>query len=289
METQKINVKVENVLFRKKESDWSIIKTNAGIVKGKIAWEPKVGENILLYGSYETYNGEKQFAFFKAESIIPEDPETECKYACELTHGLGEKMAEKIFEAKGEDWKGIQKGEIPGLTEEKHRALMDTIEILEGQKERTKAITFLISKGCSTNLAEKAFEKFGTGTIAEITNNCYMLASLPRIGFKQIDTTIRHAFAISDYDDNRIESGILYALEELLKDGSSYTELPTLISSSVELLNVDVNKVNEIGRKLYREGLIASYPEHNVITKPEYKRYEETIWEYVNTICSIPF
>ena len=288
-EYKTIQAKTEKVLWRKNGSDWSIIKTSAGIVKGDIAWEPKEGELIQFQGKYETYNGELQFAFFKADAIIPEDPQSELKYACELTKGMGEKLAEKIWELSGNDWKSTQAGDVPGFTEEKFNLFQDTIELLDSQKERTKAITYLLSKGCSITLAEKAFEKFKTGTIPQINENCYKLADLPHCGFKQIDSTIRYAFGIQDVSESRIEAGIMYALNELLSDGSSFSTLDMLQAEAVKLLNVSSDLIVSVGRRMLQEKTLAAYPEHMAITTPAYKQYEETIWRFVKGFCDIPF
>jgi len=289
IEYKTIQAKIEKVLFRKDGSPWSIIKTNAFVVKGDIAWEPKEGELIQFQGKYETYNGELQFAFFNAAAVIPEDPFAELKYACELTKGIGEKLAEKIWELSGNDWKSTQAEDVPGFTEEKFNLFQDTIELLDSQKERTKAITFLLSKGCSINLAEKAFEKFKTGTIPQINENCYKLADLPHCGFKQIDTTIRYAFGIQDISELRIEAGIMYALNELLSDGSSYSTLDMLQAQSSKLLNVSSDLIIGIGRRMLQEKKLAAYPEHMAITTLAYKQYEETIWKFVKGLCNIPF
>lgn len=289
IEYKTIQAKIEKVLFRKNESTWSIIKTNAGIVKGDIAWEPKEGELIQFQGKYETYNGELQFVFFKADAIIPEDPFAELKYACELTKGMGEKLAEKIWKLSGNDWKSTKAGDVPGFTEEKFNLFQDTIQLLESQKERTKAITFLLSKGCTINLAEKAFEKFSTGTIPQINENCYKLADIPHCGFKQIDTTIRYAFGIQDISESRIEAGIMYALNELLSDGSSYSTFEMLQAEAVKLLNVSSDLIMSVGRKMLQKNKLAAYPEHMAITTPAYKQYEETIWSFLKGLSYIPF
>ncbi len=132
MKNQTFQTIVKRVLFRKDGSDWSILQTSPhGICKGNISWKPKENEAVELTGNFEIYNGEKQFAFFKASAVIPENPKAKLYYACELTKGLGEKIAEKIWEKYGNDWEKAESKDIKGLTEERLELFHDTIEQMQ--------------------------------------------------------------------------------------------------------------------------------------------------------------
>jgi len=278
---QTLQIKVKKIRYRKEGSDWTILETDNGVVTGELSWEPQIGENIELLGKYEMYRGEKQFSFLKAKAIVPEDPKGMLEYACELTLGLGPAMAEKMWERAGEDWRELKPGDVKGFTDKKYEAFVEVCEIMDARKEQSKAIAYLLSKGCSINLAKKAWKQFEVSTIPKVNANVYVLAQLPKVGFCQIDGTIRHSFGIKDTDEIRLKAGVEYQLGESLKGGGSYVIVEPFISDCINLLCIDDVIVKGIIRNLLADGVFSGIPAFRAITFPQIKKDEEIIWNYV--------
>jgi exodeoxyribonuclease V alpha subunit len=281
MTNQTLQVKIKHIRYRKEGSDWSILETDKGVVKGEIPWTPQVGENITISGKYESYRGEKQFAFLSAKAVIPEDPKGMLVYACELTTGLGPAMAEKMWERAGEDWQELKAGDVPGFTENKYEAFVEVVELMTARADQSKAIAFLLGKGCSINLAKKAWKHYEASTIPKVTADPYVLADLPKEGFSKIDGTIRHSFGIQDTDDVRLRAGVKYQLTESLKGGGSYVILEPFLADCINLLCIDKGTVTGVIRSLLADGIFSGFPAHRAITFPQIRHDEEVIWNYI--------
>lgn len=273
-----IIVHVERVIYRKEDSGWCILATKpqAGdgtsapdivgqrlTCKGAVGFTVKEGDRLQLQGRFQTstFNGEVEFIFTSAVPHLPTDMLSLLHYAISLTKGLGEQRETFIWGRYGERWMDQDRLDIPGLAERVQENWRMTIQLLRERAGQAQAIAFLLGKGCSLNLATKAFEQWKDSTVSVVTDDCYQLATLPYCGFKRVDTDIRHHFGINDDDPRRLDAALLYVMAEMTQSGSTLLEIWQVKDRVKELVPVDddefsdaLDRVRSSGRIVTLEG-----------------------------------
>ncbi len=230
-----LNVKVLEIKYPKDGQEnpygWYSLKTDKGIMSGNMPWRPAPNELLQVIGFYTEYKGMKQFKFKEAMLDVPINPRAQLEYVAERTKGMGNSKLNAIWELLGDNWAKMTIEEASQL--KINSALLDNfkeqIENLKRDKEKAEAVSYLKSKGCSTNMATAAFEKWSKNCIGIINNDCFRLAELPNYGFKDIDNEIRHSFGIENDDHRRIKAAVLYCMKQLTDNGSTAIRWADLI------------------------------------------------------------
>lgn len=218
-------------VYRKPDSGWSIVVIRladgrTATAKGVIEFEPKHGDPLELDGEWTVSNfpgsmGKQEFIFKSAMLSIPSDPRTLLHYACQITKGIGPVKEAEIWERYGTDWQNQQSLDVRGITESTQWAWRDTLDRLKDQNLQTQAMAYLLSKGCSMNMANAAWKRWESNTIRVVEDDCYMLTDLPHYGFGHVDESIRVAFGITNEDPRRVRAAILYVMSEVLDGGDT--------------------------------------------------------------------
>lgn len=218
-----LQVTVEQILFPKEgqEGSWFMLRTNQGVVKGKLSWRPRELEVLSLSGEYVEYKGEQQFKFNSAKLSLPSDSRAQLNYVCERTKGIGPELTAAIWEAMGEHWRELSRGEIKGLSDRAYNNFKEQIQAFETDSEKAETVSWLESKGASAAMANAAWAGWGNATMGIVNSDCFRLAELPGFSFKAVDMKVRQNFGIADDDRRRLRSGIIYALNQLTSDGST--------------------------------------------------------------------
>jgi hypothetical protein len=206
------------VIYRKPDSGWSILKTEHGAAKGVVSFEIKEGDLLKLEGFWKTsqFNGQQEFIFKTALLSVPEDPMALLHYACEITKGIGPAIEERIWATYGDKWREHPELEsIVGANDKTRFHWQDTLKRLTEQAAQTQALSFLMGKGATLNMASLAWDAWHDETISKIKADPFILADLPRYGFNDVDQGIRQAFEIGDEDPRRLDAAILYCLGKL--------------------------------------------------------------------------
>jgi len=127
--------------------------------KGVITWEVKEGDMLELEGNWKTssYTGEQEFDFRTACASIPEDSRTLLTYAVSLTPGLGPAIETSIWEKYGEKWTDALELDIPRIKEQTRFHWLNTLTRIREQKNQANAISYLLGKGCTLNMANAAW------------------------------------------------------------------------------------------------------------------------------------
>ena len=211
-----IRAVVERILFRKNDDGWSILRTDRGVVKGCVAWEPRIGDALRLEGTWRTsaYNGAEEFVFRTAMIDVPESKRALLTYAVSITDGMGEAAAEKIWARYGDAWPDVEDLAIKGLTAKARDCWPETLRRVAEQRDQAQAVAFLLDHGCTLNMAAAAWAKWGKATISVTRADPFVLASLPHYGFIAVDNGIRQAFGIGDDDPRRAAAAVRYLLDE---------------------------------------------------------------------------
>ena len=255
---QTITATLERVRYRKDENGWGIYQTNMGKCVGVIPWEPAEGGILKLDGEFQTseFDGGQEFRFRAAYPALPEDSRALLSYAISLTKGLGPKREKEIWKKYGDAWKNTAELDLPGITESIKWFWTDTLGRLKDEKLQSDTFGWLLSKGCSMNMATAAWKKWTATTYGVVDANPYSLADLPRYGFGDVDRAIRQKFGIADRDWRRIDAAILYVLKNRITDGSTFvpwtqleTELATVVGDAQDLFETSLDRlINELKR-----------------------------------------
>lgn len=285
---KKIVAKVERVVYPKPEAYvegpcFYILRTDVGSVKGKLNHVPAIGERFNLEGKWEVskWNGSMEFSFFHASAYLPTDERAMLKYACEMTCGLGPTLEEKIWEAKGDNWREVSEADgIRGLSPNKLCQLQSTIEMLNNHKEQTEAIAWLMSIGLTVKMAESAWDKWQKKTVTLVKEDCYILAKLPNYGFSDVDQHVRRHFGIERNDTRRVRSCLKYYLAQLTQENTicSWQMLYDKVSKAIDADPVVIG--NEC-RALFDTGKFVAFPKTGMISSERDFAAETAILKFV--------
>ena len=155
---------------------------------------------------------------------VPSDPRALLHYTCTLTKGIGPVKETEIWERYGDKWQEVETLDLPSISETTQWNWNETKRRLKEHADQTQAITLLISKGCTLNMANAAWAKWAHETVGTVSANCYLLADLPHYGFNDVDESIRVAFDIGDADQRRVEAAILCTIGQLTDGGDTVAD-----------------------------------------------------------------
>jgi hypothetical protein len=223
--------------------DWYVLLTDAGKASGKMTWRPGEGERLTLSGEWGAYKGERNFNFKSAVPNVPVDPRAQLNYVCERAHGVGPALAAGIWELMGANWKNVTAGAVRGFTEARYEAFRDSLALVTGEAEKSKAVSWLMSKGASMKMGNAAWEQWEKETIGVVQANCYRLADLPHYSFGDVDGAIREAFGIGLEDERRVQSAVLYKIRMLTSGGSTVIDWVSLKMATLELVGAHMAKM----------------------------------------------
>jgi hypothetical protein len=283
MSDTELTAQVTRVPYKKDSRNgfWCIIATDAGTAKGEIRWIPQTGERIKFRGNWAIYQGQREFKFSFAMPDIPDNPRAKLHYVCHLTHGIGDAMEQKIWDAYGADWLHIEPDVVPGLGDAKFKAFVDAMGMLDKSQDYVEALTWMLSIGATHNLADAAFAKWQKDTIGVVKANPYQLATLHGYGFRDADK-LREKFGIGDDDERRIKAAILYLVAQEMSQGNTAVSWCALRIGFMELIGRDkVTLLNSVASgMLYKSGDLFGWKETHMLASTEAYKYEKTIWDW---------
>ena len=266
----RITAKVERIVFPKPAAIaeegfnpqcFYIVKCDVGTCKGRLSHVPKAGESLTLDGAWEVsrYTGKPEFSFFHASVFVPADERALLRYACEMTSGFGPAMEQRIWDALGEGWRGVS-ADIPGLTPAKVAAFQQTIDFISNNSERAKTVSWLVSIGLTANMAESAFEKWGSSTIVRVQEDPYILARLPNHSFADCDRHVVRHFEITRDDARRIDAALKYYLAQLMQEETvvAWEELYAKVSAAIDS---SADAISDRCRAMFASGRFVPFPD----------------------------
>lgn len=186
------------------------------------------------------------FVVTSFEDVVPENKEGIIAYLSSgLIKGVGEKTAKlivgrfglktmEVFENSPEDLleiKGISKGKLEKI-----------INSYQSTKTVKALVAFLKPYGITTNSILRIYRKFGTGAMHVIQENPFLLCDVEGFGFKTVDDIAENLNYPPD-GEKRIESSIIYSLDQAKRNGHLYLNYDVLIEDAFGLLNKKFNRV----------------------------------------------
>jgi len=290
-ERETIKCRVEKIIFPKDAElpagpQFYIIKTDIGTVKGKLSWTPQKEERLSLFGIKKTdptYG--MYFEFVTGRHDIPSDERAMLSYACELTKGIGEVTEAAIWDKLGANWRqvAISHG-IPKMTSTVLREFKDTISHLGLEQEKLEAVSYLISKGATTRMAEAAWDAWKDSVIGKVEADCYILADLKNFSFKDVDARISNGFGINSDDPRRITAAINYFMRQL-SSSSTLVQWHELNKSIKSAIDADPTLVCNVIRSMASKGRLILFPEAKCIALNDIYDSEKLIFNFASGAC----
>lgn len=190
--------------------------------KGDLPKRPVKGTRLELFGEWVVWNATTQFRWEKVKYEMPLDERQRLNYACELTKGLGDAMAQRIWDVKGEDWRNVEAEEVKGLTERTVELLRQTIRDICAAASYHDTMIWMRQHGLSHRQAGMAFDRWTEGAQAKVESDPYILIELEGVGFSTVDERIAPTFSIERTDPRRLKAAMKETVRELSeKEGAA--------------------------------------------------------------------
>jgi exodeoxyribonuclease V alpha subunit len=210
----------------------------------------EIGEGmpITVHGTW--VDDRKWGRQFKVSFAHPRTPKTvlgiEKFLGSGLIHGIGPSIAKRIVEKFGKDTLEIidkmpqRLTEVVGIGTQRAKQLADAIA---AQKHIQDVMVFLQGHGVTMASAARIVRKYGKDAINVVRANPYRLAhEVWGIGFRTADN-IAEKLGIARDAPERLEAGLLHALETSAEDGHMHLPDEELMAAAGELLQIDVAKL----------------------------------------------
>lgn len=241
-----------------------------------------VGQTYDLDGKIIFYQGIKEL---KAKTAIPCKPSNKKGIIAYLKtlYGLKNK-AELIYEVFGQESINVLIKEplnvAKSITGIGKKSVVKWREQLLELEENQEAYVKLLGYGISPKNTAKLLKKYGENIVTMIERNPYFLIKeIKGFGFLTCDR-IAMETGIKPNDTNRINAGIIFALQNGSMEGHCYLPKDLLITNVMELLDIKLN-INEMNN-IYS----ANKEKENVKTIKYGHEYEVNIDELIIKISN---
>jgi len=201
------------------------------------------GETVRLWGRWvDDKKWGRQLRIERYETIVPNTVQGIEKYlGSGLIDGIGPAFAKRLVDAFGVETLRIIDEQperllrVPGIGRKRATQIRDA---WNAQRAVQSIMLFLQTHGISGALAARIYKRYGDAAAAVLRENPFRLANeVTGIGFKSADK-IAGNLGIPKDSPERIEAGLLYALEQAVADGHVFLPQDELTAAGTELLGV---------------------------------------------------
>ena len=295
-ENMKVIGKVAQIIYKNELNHWTVL-----LVKVENKYITFVGETedislddtLEFEGEYTTHKvyGE-QFKFSTYFKTIPKDESTLISYISDNIKGVGKKIAERIVKEFKENTIDVIRYRpqdligIKGLNEEKINLMND---FFNTEWEKWNVIKYLSEFNISVVTANKIYVELGKDTIDIVKSNPYnLLDFVKRLDFSLIDN-MALTIGIEKNNYSRIDSGILYFLNEATEFGHTCVENDTLVNLCQKKLDVEKLDIENgiIRLKLNAKVYVEEKYGTEFIYRASYFLAEENIARYVANVSKM--
>jgi len=237
---------IERITFRNGENDYTVARLASAdgevTVVGKL-FGVEEGMPVRLSGQWVV--DRKWGRQFQVATCVPDTPKTvigiEKFLGSKVFPGIGPALAKRLVEKFGRDTLEViasqpqRLTEVIGIGTQRARQLSETI----GQQRHVQEVmVFLFGLGVSPAFAARIVRKYGKDAIHVVRANPYRLAhEVWGIGFRTADA-IADKLGIARDAPERLEAGLLHALETAAEDGHLHVPDDELAARAAELLQV---------------------------------------------------
>lgn len=244
-EVMKLTGKVSTIIYINETNSYTVmllkLKTDYIHAVGQ-THELQVGDEIELEGIYDVHKtyGD-QFKFSSYTKVLPKDEGALIQYISDNVKGVGKKLARNIIDMYGSDAVDIIKNspnklmEISGMNDKKMEALN---EYFNTEWEKWNIASYLFKYNISIIMANKIYESLGADTINIVKQNPYSLLKFVKtLDFKVVDE-IGKQIGIELDNMDRLEAGIIYAMNKVTEFGHTCVQKSELITYASDILQV---------------------------------------------------
>ncbi len=287
----KINGKVATIIFKNETNSWTVL-----LLKLKSDYITAVGitdSDIEVDDEYE-FEGEetthkvygKQFKFSTYKKILPKSDSALIQYMASNIKGVGKKTAKKIVDTFKDNTVNVIRYEkdklfdIKGLNEEKINELNI---FFNDEWEKWNAIEYLSNFNISVLVASNIYKVLKADTIEIIKSNPYSLLNFVKtLDFEFVDEIAMKLNIPLDNED-RLDCGIIYALNKSTEFGHTCIELDILTNYAAKILQVSSECIdNAISRLIIKDKVyIEKIDEEDYIFRSSYYYAEKNIADNV--------
>ena len=239
---------IERLVFKNEESGFIIARFETPAhehvtIVGELG-ELIAGQPLRLRGQWVV--DKKYGRQFRVTTYQPRSPETllgiERFLGSGIIPGIGPELAKRLVTTFGMDTLEVIDRKPERLTEVAgigaHRA-SKIAEAFAAQRHVQDVMVFLQGHGVSAAFAARIVKRYGKDAINVVRANPYRLAhEVWGIGFRTADS-IAEKLGIARDAPERLEAGLLHALETASEDGHMHLPDEELITATADLLGVD--------------------------------------------------
>ncbi|MCP3920899.1 MAG: ATP-dependent RecD-like DNA helicase [bacterium] len=221
--------------------------------------DPVEGQRVRLAGRWTEHRSHgSQFEFDVLEPLPPLGEDGLVRYLASKTfRGVGEKLAQRIVTALGEDaLDKLKEGPecLAGVRGLRGQIAEELCERVREQIGTHKSFAFLHGLGLGPVKAQAVMRKLGSDCEALVREDPYRLARVRTIGFATADKAAR-TLGFEGEDPRRLAAGLYHALEVAANDGHSLQWQDALMVRAADLLGTRPERAvfEEVLRDLERE------------------------------------
>ena len=242
---------VQGIIYRNEENGYTVLSLDT-----------TDGDDIVCVGSFPTLSvgavlsvtGEvsvhqkygEQLAVAEYEVKNPTNRQGIVRYLSSgLVKGVGEVIANRIYDAFGDDTFGVIENnpallaKVKGISAKRAMEIANSVASLKVMQSQ---IMFLQSYGISTNLAIKIYNIYKGDTMELVKKNPYRLIDdVDGVGFLTADK-IAQSMSIPAESKFRVRAAFVHVLKDAAdKQGNTFLYYDDLLARSAELLQLDLN------------------------------------------------
>ncbi len=202
------------------------------------------GQEVEIKGRFEASKNSDgvQFSATTVQECIPTKPKAiEIFLGSGKIKGIGPQIAKKIVQKHLTNTIHMLDNsidellDIPGITDKKLEKIKSS---WQEWRELYEVVTVMKEYGIGDMASVKIYNHFGKNAVNIVNNTPYDLTDVMGIGFKTADK-IALAIGVKQTDPNRIEKGILFALEDITEKGHTAYPKKDLIEKVKDLLGIE--------------------------------------------------
>lgn len=294
----KIEGKIATIIYKNEMNSWTVLLIKKG--KEYITAVGTTTDDIDVEDEFE-FEGEecehkvygKQFKFSTYKKILPKTSSSLVTYIADNIKGVGKKTAKNIVDEFGDETVDViryQKEKLNGIKGLNAEKIEDINTFFLEEWEKWNVIEFLSDFGISVLVASKIYKVLGTDTIDIVKENPYSLLKFVRtLDFEFVDN-IAKKLEIPTNSKDRIDTGIIYAINKITEFGHTCIEYETLIPFAAKMLNVEENEIANGVTRLNLDGklYIEKIDDVDFVFRRSYYLAEENIAKAVVTHAVSP-
>jgi len=218
-----------------------------------------VGETVRLHGYWvDDKKWGRQLRVERYDVVVPSTVDAIEKYlGSGLIDGIGKAFAKRLVEAFGVETLRVIEEEparlrsVPGIGRKRASQIR---EAWQAQRAIRAIMLFLQGHGINVGQAARIYKTYGEKAVAVLRQNPYRLADeIVGIGFRGADR-IAANLGIPRDAPQRLEAGLLYALDQAAGEGHCFLPEAELLSNAAELLEIKQEQIQESLIELVRRG-----------------------------------